>query len=86
MKNIFYKIKLLNTSQAIIIAAILISLTLIILDNSKNIVNIFCGEDCRQTKLKNSQSCSRLVAKRTRPDITAKIKNDMYIKCLSTKK
>jgi hypothetical protein len=85
VKNILEKIKLLNTSQAIIISAIILSATYLISKNSYKISNLFCGEECKLQELKKARDCSRITARRTWREQPAYIKNDIYKKCLATK-
>jgi hypothetical protein len=85
VKNILEKIKLLNTSQAIIIAAIIISTTFIISKNTYKISNLFCGEECKLQELKKAKDCSKVTARRAWREQPAYIKNDIYKKCLATK-
>jgi hypothetical protein len=85
MKKILEKIKLLNTSQAIIIAAIIISITIIISKNTYKISNLFCGEECKLQELKKAKDCSKVTARRAWREQPAYIKNDIYKKCLATK-
>ena len=86
MKKLLEIIKSLNTSQAIIIAAIIISITYVVSNNFYKVTDIFCGEDCKDEKLSLSKSCTRIVSRGSRDDTTAIIKNDMYKKCLAARK
>ena len=86
MKKLFEKIKLLNTSQSIIIAAIILSATYLISKNAYKISNLFCGKECKLQELKKARDCSRVTAKRAWREQPAYIKNDIYKKCLATKK
>ena len=86
MKKILEIIKSLNTSQAIIIAAVIISITYVVSNNFYKVTDIFCGEDCKDEKLRLSKDCTRIVSRGSRDDTTAIIKNDMYKKCLAAYK
>jgi len=85
MKKLFEKIKLLNTSQSIIIAAIILSTTYLISKNAYKISNLFCDEECKLQELEKARSCSRVTARRAWREQPAYIKNDIYKKCLATK-
>ena len=84
MKRLFEKIKLLNTSQSIIIGAIIISITIIISNNTYKISSLFCNEECKLEELKKTKSCARYTRRNTGPAATSLIKNDIYKKCLAT--
>ena len=86
MKKILEIIKSLNTSQAIIIAAIIISITYVVSNNFYKVTDIFCGEDCKDEKVSLSKSCTRIVSRASRGSTTAVMKNDMYKKCLAAYK
>jgi len=82
MKNILKKIKSLNASQAIVLGAVIIALAYLISNNGQNIANIFCGEKCKIEKWKKMKACAKK-AKRIGSATSAKIKNDIYEKCLT---
>ena len=81
MKKLLNKIKSLNTSQAIVLGAVIIALAYLISSSGPNISNIFCGENCRAEKLSKAERCAFLVRLRSKKT-SAKIKNDVYEKCL----
>tara|TARA_B110000503_G_scaffold79107_1_gene121511 strand:- start:258 stop:518 length:261 start_codon:yes stop_codon:yes gene_type:complete len=86
MKKLLEIIKSLNTSQAIVIAAVIISITYVVSNNFYKVTDIFCGEDCKDEKLSLSKNCTRIVSRNSRGSTTAIIKNDMYKKCLEARK
>ena len=81
MKKLLKKIKSLNTSQAIVLGAVIIALAYLISNNASNVSNIFCGEKCENEKISNARSCAKF-ARRYARETSAKIKNDVYEKCL----
>ena len=85
MKKLLDKIKSLNTSQAIIVAAVIVSISYIVSNNFYRISEVFCGKDCREKKLDLSKTCARQAYKRTH-NSPAKIVVDYYKKCLKTYK
>ena len=81
MKKLLKKIKSLNTSQAIVLGAVIIALAYLISNNASNVSNIFCGKKCQGEKVSKARSCAKFVARRA-AETSAKIKNDVYEKCL----
>jgi hypothetical protein len=79
-------IKSLNTSQAIIIAAIIISITYVVSNTFYKVTDIFCGEDCKKHELEKAKNCAKFTSRRTYDADPAYIKTDIYKKCLATKK
>ena len=86
MKKLFEKIKLLNTSQSIIIAAIILSTTYLISKNAYKISNLFCDEECKLQELEKAKNCAKFTSRRTYDADPAYIKTDIYKKCLATEK
>jgi hypothetical protein len=84
MKKIVEKIKLLNVSQAIIVAALIVSTTYVVSNNLYRLENIFCGQKCAEERLEIIQYCSEYTTEYTYRNTTAKIKNDLYQQCLKT--
>jgi hypothetical protein len=85
MKKIVEKIKLLNVSQAIILAALIISTTYVVSNNLYRLENIFCGQKCAEERLEIMKNCSKYTLRNTYRNTTAKIKNDIYRQCLKTR-
>ena len=86
MKKILEIIKSLNTSQAIIIATVIISITYVISNNLYKVTDIFCGEDCKKHELEKAKNCVKFTSWRTYDADPDYIKTDLYKKCLATKK
>ena len=86
MKKLLDKIKSLNTSQAIIVAALIISISYMVSNNFYQISEVFCGKDCSEKKLNLSKTCAKQADRRTPNNTPAKIVVDYYKKCLKTYK
>jgi len=85
MKKIVEKIKLLNVSQAIILAALIISTAYVASNNFYRLENIFCGQKCAEERLEIMKNCSEYTFEYSFRNTTAKIKNDIYRQCLKTR-
>lgn len=86
MKKLVEMIKSLNTSQAIIIAAVVISIAYVVSNNFYKVTDIFCGEECKKHELEKAKYCAKFTSRRTYDADPAYIKTDIYKKCLATKK
>ena len=84
MKKIVEEIKLLNVSQAIIVAALIISTTYVASSNLYRLENIFCGQKCAEERLEIMKNCSRYATRYNYRGKTTKMKNDIYRQCLKT--
>ena len=84
--EILKMIKSLNTSQAIIVAAVIISITYVVSNNFYKVTDIFCGEDCKKQELEKAKNCAKFTSRLTYDADPAYIKTDIYKKCLATEK